>query len=809
MADDIVRVSPQKLALQLRSSLSSLKHDVATSFRLCSRDFSLLGIELVSALERGRHRERASADALAHERSARGLLETRLAELQGNIRVLCRVRPMLTTCTGSSDDESDVSPDRHRRKRVQVESAQELSVFSPVDGALYKSFTFSRVFHDHHSQLTVFKEVAPLVHSAIAGHHACVFAYGQTGAGKTYTMQGSETDQGLYYRAAEVIYTAVAQQQHVYDFQVQIQMVEIYNEEIYDLLVQSSGSNSSTIMTSFTATGGSPSGCHVGATSMCGNVASTMSSSLTGEIRHGENGVYLKNIQSIAVSSAKELHDVVARSSASRTAAKNGRSNRSHTILMMDIRRTSKANGEIDAGRLVLVDLAGSERLSKTADTPALTVRESQHINKSLAAVGDVLSALLAKEKHIPFRNSKLTHLLQDSLSGSANRTLLLVHVSPTSADVNETINSLKFASRVSHVKLGKPQRTERAEITRLNGVVRIVYDSLLFEEVANQVSQIQALQEKLTAELELRKKYEKRLAEYRHEGHRRRSKGDEARRILQQLQTPSPPKLPPPVSARRWSLYTRKYGRLTCRFSARCLLYTWHIANDEGLNGIENVAENILRGNESSPETAEVRMTSNGKPSGISPPTNFSRRLSLSALDQKVGDPAKTQKRKRSSASEKVRSSAFSTDMCVLASILKKQRGTEDNVIALGVDGSSGDNTTMTPKQVSFDLSRAVIGSSSSSLPSRELNTASVPRVRFLAAYCHDLIHSVALQSCQWSGAGSCSNPDYIGSVANEGPINSRKTFQVKVDRMAVDSLHPRTTRARALLKHMRRIPK
>ncbi|CAH0490858.1 unnamed protein product [Peronospora farinosa] len=97
MADDIVRVSPQKLALQLRSSLSSLKRDVATSFRLCSRDFSLLGIELVSALERGRHRERASTDALAHERSARGLLETRLAELQGNIRVF-------VSCTAHADD---------------------------------------------------------------------------------------------------------------------------------------------------------------------------------------------------------------------------------------------------------------------------------------------------------------------------------------------------------------------------------------------------------------------------------------------------------------------------------------------------------------------------------------------------------------------------------------------------------------------------------------------------------------------------------------------------------------------------------
>ncbi|CAI5738034.1 unnamed protein product [Peronospora destructor] len=679
-----VEVPPPELASQLRRSLASLKRDVAASFRLCSRDFSVLGVELVSALERGRHRERASADALAHERSARGLLETRLAEVEGNIRVLCRVRPMLTARTGSSGDESDASPDR-RRKRVQVASAHELSVFSPVDGALYKSFSFSRVFHDHHSQLTVFKEVAPLVHSAVAGHHACVFAYGQTGAGKTYTMQGSETDRGLYYRAAEGIYTAVAQQQHVYDFQVQIQMVEIYNEEIDDLLVQSI--SSTTTMTSATATGGSPIGCHGGATSMCGNVVSTTTLSSTVEIRRGENGVYLKNIQSITVSSAKELHDVVARSKTSRTAAKNDRSDRSHTILMIDIRRTSKANGEIDAGRLVLVDLAGSERLSKTTDTPALTVRESQHINKSLAAVGDVLSALLAKEKHIPFRNSKLTHLLQDSLSGSANRTLLLVHVSPTSADVNETINSLKFASRVSHVQLGKPQRTERAEITRLNGVV------------ANQVFQIQALQEKLTAELELRKKYEKRLTEYRQEEHRRRSKGDEARRILQQLQTPSPPKLPPPVSARRWSLYTRK-------------------ANNQGLNGIENVAENILRGNESSPETAEVRMTSNGKPSGISPPTNFSRRLSLSALDQKVGVPAKTQKRKRSSAFEKVRS------------ILKKQRGSEDSVIGLGANGFIGDNSTMTPKQVSFDLSRAIIGSSSSSLPSRELNTASVPRV-------------------------------------------------------------------------------
>ncbi|KUG00972.1 Kinesin-4 [Phytophthora nicotianae] len=684
--------STRELASQLRASLSALKRDVATSFRLCGRDFGILGAELVSALEGGRQRERASADALAHERTARVHLETRLAELQGNIRVLCRVRPMPATAAGSSGEESEnTSPDK-RRKRVQVESAQELSVFSPVDGALYKSFSFSRVFHEQHSQLTVFKEVAPLVRSAVAGRHACVFAYGQTGAGKTHTMQGTESDMGLYYRAAELIYSSITQQQHVYDFKVRIQIVEIYNEEIYDLLAQNS-SNSTTGTTS--GDRGSPTsagmGCHVGATSMCGNQQSSSSSTL--EIRHGENGVYLKNVETIDAPSTKEFHDAITRSKTK----KNDRSNRAHTVLMIDILRTSKANGETDTGRLVLVDLAGSERLSKTADTSALTVRESQHINKSLAAVGDVLSALLAKEKHIPFRNSKLTHLLQDSLSGNANRTLLFVHVSPRSTDVNETINSLKFASRVSHIQMGKSRRTERAEISRLNGVV------------ANQVSQIQALQEKLTAELELRKKYERRLEEYRQEEHRRRSKGEEARKVLQQMRTPSPPELPPPISSRREKL-----------------------ANAQGLNGIENVAENILRGNESSPETAEIRISINGKPSGISPPTNFSRRLSLSALDQRAAAPGlKTKardrslptqgKRKRSSTSEKVRS------------ILKKQRVNDGGIIDLTEAEADADNSTMASKQVSFDLSLETIGTSTASLPSREPAAATTPRMQVL----------------------------------------------------------------------------
>ncbi|TDH66244.1 hypothetical protein CCR75_001834 [Bremia lactucae] len=695
MDDGALRLPAQKLVSQLRASVAALMHDVSASFRLCSHDFGVLGAELVSALERDKKRERATINALTHERSARGKLETRLAEIQGNIRVFCRVRPMPTPLAGTSGDESEGMSPAKRRKRVQVDSAQELSVFSPVDGALYKSFSFSRVFNEQNSQATVFKEVAPLVLSAVAGHHACVFAYGQTGSGKTHTMQGSESDKGLYYRSGDLIYASLAQEQHMYDFQVKIQIVEIYNEDIYDLLAQPS---TSTAPIASTCTGSTVSadrsspiagmGCHIGATSMCGNQQNHSLSTV--EIRHADAGVYLKNVVTVDASSVNEFQDTIANKS--RAAVKNDRSDRSHTVLIINIHRTSKENGDKVVGRLALVDLAGSERLSKTAETPASTVRESQHINKSLAAVGDVLSASLAKEKHIPFRNSKLTHLLQDSLTGHANRTLLLVHVSPSSADVNETIKSLKFASRVSHIQMGKSRRTERAEITRLNGVV------------ANQVSQIQSLQDKLAAELELRKKYEKRLEDYRQEEHRRRSKGEEARKALQQMRTPSPPEFPPPITSRRWSLYAQKE----------------RLANAQGLNGIENVAENILRGNESSPDLAELLISSNGKPSRISPPTNFSRRLSMSALDQNAQGGPKTKqkdrllsfqgKRKRSSASEKIRS------------ILKKQRGNGKSAIGTDADVS------LASKQVSFDLSLVTIDTT---LPPRDVNEGiAAPRI-------------------------------------------------------------------------------
>lgn len=320
-------------------------------------------------------------------------------------------------------------------------------------------------------QSHVFRDVAPLVAAAMDGRHACIFAYGQTGAGKTHTMQGSESDHGVYFRATDLIYETTQEQSVLFDFVVSLQLVEIYNEEIYDLLAAHSSAGSSNQQQTNQLFSPPTTGATSTSTYPPGATRTAV------EIRHGEQGVYLKNVTTVTVESATDIHAAIQRGAANRSVSstpKNEHSSRSHSVLMIDIVRTSKANSEVTTGRLVLVDLAGSERLAKT-ETTGQRLREAQYINKSLCAISDVMSALLAKEKHIPFRNSKLTHMLQDSLGGSDNPTLMLIHVSPVSSDVSETIDTLKFASRVTHIQLGTARRSERVEITRLNGIVRVL----------------------------------------------------------------------------------------------------------------------------------------------------------------------------------------------------------------------------------------------------------------------------------------------------------------------------------------------
>ncbi|DAZ98804.1 TPA: hypothetical protein N0F65_000960, partial [Lagenidium giganteum] len=494
---------------QLKVGLAALKRDVASSIRMCSRDFAVLGHELVDALARQEARQHAMAHALDVERKGRERLQNKVLELQGNIRVVCRVRPVLPHELALPDASKQV---------VEVPSTQgDVSVYSPVDGTLYRTFSFHRVFDASSTQHPgidgrtsmsmrvqrhVFKEVAPLVHAALDGYHACIFAYGQTGSGKTHTMQGPKHDRGVYFRAADLIFQTVQAQRDLFDFRVTLQMVEIYNEEVYDLLAAPAAAST------------------FAGPALEGTTSTEKATRSVVEIRHGEQGVYLKDCSSSVVTSAKDIYQTIDHGNANRSVHatnKNEHSSRSHSVVMLDIKRRNKSTGETHKGRLVLIDLAGSERLSKTEAT-GMRLREAQHINKSLSAVGDVMAALLAKDKHIPFRNSKLTHLLQDSL-GSENKSLMMVQVSPTAPDANESVNTLKFAARVSHIQLGNARRSERAEITRLNSLV------------AAQATQLQQLQEKLATELELRKKYEKRLEEYRQEDSKRRQREEDTKK--------------------------------------------------------------------------------------------------------------------------------------------------------------------------------------------------------------------------------------------------------------------------------------
>lgn len=451
-------------AAQLRDGLGRLRRDVAASLRLCGRDFGVLGGQLVAALHSRDRREQALKLALEDEQRGRERLAASLAELRGNLRVLCRVRPPLAL-----EDTGDSSPSGP----AVVATETDVTVLTTTRAA--KRFAFPRVFDGAAASPQLFAEVAPLVQAAADGHHACVFAYGQTGAGKSHTLAGGidaqdEDQYGIYARAASLLFEVAAERAQVSDWRVALQMVEVYNDEIYDLL----GDRVSVLHDPTGSAASSPStpvsnGIHAGATGLMGpSQLAASSSPPVGEIRHGDRGIFLKNVATVTVTTAAQVTAAIARG-----ASTTDRANRAHSVVLLHVTSVSKFDGSKRAGRLALVDLAGSERLAKTDSfaTSAAAQREAQHINKSLAAVGDVMAAVLAREKHVPYRNSKLTHLLQDSLGGPNNHALLLVHVSPARADAAETINSLKFAARVSRTP--SSGRDQRAEISKLHGVVR------------------------------------------------------------------------------------------------------------------------------------------------------------------------------------------------------------------------------------------------------------------------------------------------------------------------------------------------
>ena len=359
-------------------------------------------------------------------------LHNQIQELRGNIRVFVRCRPFLS----GDGDEYNSSDDKNGSVNVHKDGSS-LSIVGPNAKGKNTSFSFDKVFGHDTVQDDVYREVSELVQSALDGYRVCIFCYGQTGSGKTHTMSGDRTgpSRGIIPRAVEQIITnSMTMRKDGWNIVVTFSIVELYNEEVRDLLASNSSKDKDKLKIS----------------NLQGNVT-TIS---------GLNSVEI-DISSLSAGMF-QLESLLEQSSKNRSTACTGmneQSSRSHALFMLDINGSHRDGTTFMRGGLRLVDLAGSERLDRTGTlTDAARLRETVNINKSLSCLADVFIALSNKSPHVPYRNSKLTMLLQDCLSGDG-KALMFVNVSPTSASAQETVCSLRFATQVSQVELGKAQK--------------------------------------------------------------------------------------------------------------------------------------------------------------------------------------------------------------------------------------------------------------------------------------------------------------------------------------------------------------
>ncbi|KAI8910860.1 P-loop containing nucleoside triphosphate hydrolase protein [Gorgonomyces haynaldii] len=294
-----------------------------------------------------------------------------------------------------------------------------------------KSFTFDSVFDSSCSQMEVYNKTArQIVDSVLEGYNGTVFAYGQTGTGKTFSMEGIRDVpelRGIIPNAFEHIFNYIKHAGEQTKFLVRASYLEIYNEEVRDLL------------------------------------------NLKGqrlEIKErADIGVYVKDLSTFVVKDVDEMDKLMTVGNKNRSVGftqMNATSSRSHSIFTITVEASEAGpdgNEHIRAGKLHLVDLAGSERQSKTGATGD-RLKEATKINLSLSALGNVISSLVdGKSSHIPYRDSKLTRLLQDSLGGNA-KTLMIATMSPASYNYEETISTLRYANRTKNIK-NKPKVNE------------------------------------------------------------------------------------------------------------------------------------------------------------------------------------------------------------------------------------------------------------------------------------------------------------------------------------------------------------
>ncbi|KAG7385286.1 Kinesin-like protein kif3a [Phytophthora pseudosyringae] len=350
-----------------------------------------------------------------------------MASKSESVRVCVRIRPL------STKEVQD-----GRAYIVHANPAQgEISLSNPEADAREppKKFTFDAAIPPEKSQQDVYAQAATdIVESVVNGFNGTIFAYGQTGAGKSHTMEGySEPPEakGIIPNSFSHIFDRIAAEADNKQFMVYASYLEIYNEEIRDLLAPDPKNRL--------------------------ELKETV-----------DAGVFVKDLTSRQVAAAAEIDAVMQQGKKNRSVGAtlmNQTSSRSHSMFTITVEAcstaVSEANGKphICVGKLNLVDLAGSERQAKTGATGD-RMKEATKINLSLSALGNVISALVdGKSQHIPYRDSKLTRLLQDSLGGNA-KTVMIANCGPADYNYNETLSTLRYANRAKNIK-NKPKINE------------------------------------------------------------------------------------------------------------------------------------------------------------------------------------------------------------------------------------------------------------------------------------------------------------------------------------------------------------
>jgi kinesin family protein 5 len=337
------------------------------------------------------------------------------------IKVFVRFRPL-------NELENDLLSDNCGWETPKYISDTQIGIYSTKEvkdsNAQIPSnliFKYDKIFNTESQQSQIYENVGKrIVGDVMEGYNGTIFAYGQSGSGKTYTMYGPDIYDDIYKgiipRIVEDIFNYVEKADDNVDFQFKLSVLEIYKEVMYDLLSQQSG-----------------------------------------DIKIQENpetGIVIEGLSEVYLSSIEEFFEYVDLSQSNRKVAEtklNHNSSRSHCILILEVTQSFKKEKLIKKGTLNLVDLAGSEKVSKTGAV-GLTLEEAKKINLSLSTLGNVIHALTHKSEHIPYRDSKLTRLLKESLGGNY-KTSLIVTCSPHSYNLDEVISSLLFAKRVKTIK--------------------------------------------------------------------------------------------------------------------------------------------------------------------------------------------------------------------------------------------------------------------------------------------------------------------------------------------------------------------